>query len=487
MERVHLAFRNDSLHRSRERLPEDLPAEDGAPAEVLALAAKEVLFDALEREELYELAEDRGHGDRAYPVARCEPSMNAPLPSSRTLATVCLGALALASAAIASACSSDDTPAPASDADAAASANDASVTSDGATNDANAPSDSGVGADTSKPLGPPRLYVGSGDGKIRVYSFNTTTYALTLLDTIASPANPSFLAIDPARRFLYAVGEGTSQITSFSIEPATGKLTSLANSVSSGGNGPAHVSVDRDGRFVFAANYGGGTFAVLPRASDGRLGAPSATRSFGGGAQTHQAVTDPSNAFVLVPNKGLDAVAVFRLASDGGLADAGLFPAGDGARHIAFAPSGKQAYVIDELGSTVAAFAFDPATGALTSIQPPVSSLPAPVSGNTGAEIAVTPDGRHVIASNRGDDSLAVFDIDATTFKLTRTARVPTGGTTPRHFDIDATGQFLFAANQSSGSVVVMKIDATSGIPTPVGTPLAVPSPAFAGIFYLNP
>jgi 6-phosphogluconolactonase len=329
--------------------------------------------------------------------------------------------------------------------------------------------------------------VGSGDGKIRVFAFDPTTYALTPVDTIASPANPSFLAIDPARRFLYAVGESTSQITSFSIEPATGKLTSLANSVGSGGNGPAHVSIDRDGRFVFAANYGGGTFAVFPRAADGRLGASSATRSFGGGAQTHQAITDPSNAFVLVPNKGLDAVAVFRLFADGGLADAGLFPAGDGARHIAFAPSGLQAYVVDEIGSTVTAFTFDPASGALTSIQPPVSTLPAPVAGNTGAEIAVTPDGRHVIASNRGDDSLAVFDIDATTFKLTRTARVPTGGTIPRHFDIDATGRFLFAANQGSGTVVVMKMDATSGIPTAVGTPLAVPSPAFAGIFYLNP
>jgi 6-phosphogluconolactonase (cycloisomerase 2 family) len=135
----------------------------------------------------------------------------------------------------------------------------------------------------------------------------------------------------------------------------------------------------------------------------------------------------------------------------------------------------------------VSAFTFDPATGALTSIQPPVSSLPAPVAGNTGAEIAVTPDGRHVIASNRGDDSLAVFDIDATTFKITRTARVPTGGTIPRHFDIDATGRFLFAANQGSGTVVVMTLDATTGIPSPVGTPLAVPSPAFAGIFYLTP
>ncbi|MDB4993248.1 MAG: 6-phosphogluconolactonase [Myxococcaceae bacterium] len=412
--------------------------------------------------------------------------MNALLPSSRSLATACLGAIALASSALGGACSSEDTPSPASDADAAASS-DGSLTTDGAASDANAPSDGGTGADTSKPLGPPRLYVGSGDGKIRVFAFDRATYALTPIDTIASPANPSFLAIDPARRFLYAGGESSSQITSFSIEPQSGKLTALGNSVGSGGNGPAHVSIDRDGRFVLAANYGGGTFAVFPRASDGRLSASSATRSFGGGAQTHQAITDPSNAFVLVPNKGLDAVAVFRLFADGGLADAGLFPAGDGARHIAFAPSGKQAYVIDELGSTVSAFTFDPATGALSSIQPPVSTLPAPVGGNTGAEIAVTPDGRHVIASNRGDDSLAVFDIDATTFVLTRTARVSTGGTTPRHFDIDATGQFLFAANQGSGSVVVMKIDATSGIPTAVGTPLAVPSPAFAGIFYLSP
>jgi 6-phosphogluconolactonase len=410
--------------------------------------------------------------------------MNASLSSSRALAATCVAAAAFASSALAGACSSEQaTSTGGGDADAAS---DSAATTDGAPSDAS-PGDGATGPDASKPLGPPRLYVGSGDGKIRVFAFDTTTFALTPIDTVASPANPSFLAVDPARRFLYAVGESTSQITSFAIEPATGKLTSLANSVSSGGDGPAHVSVDRDGRFVLAANYGGGTFTVFPRGNDGRLGASSATRSFGGGAQTHQVVTDPSNTFAVVPNKGLDAVAVFRLFADGGLGDAGLFPAGDGARHIAFAPSGRQAYVIDELGSTVSAFTFDPASGALAGIQS-ISSLPdGSAIANTGAEIAVTPDGRHVLASNRGDDSLAVFDVDPTTFQLTRTARVLTGGTTPRHFDIDETGRFLFAANQGSGTVVVMKIDATSGIPSPVGTPLAVPSPAFAGVFYLRP
>jgi 6-phosphogluconolactonase len=411
--------------------------------------------------------------------------MNESLSSARTVVTACFTAAVLASSALA-ACSSDEAAGPGGDGDDAA-AGDGSVTPEsGGPADAS-PGDDGAAPDAGKPLGPPRLYVGSGDGKIRVFAFDTTTYALTPVDTIASPANPSFLAVDPARRFLYAVGESTSQITSFAIEAATGKLTALANSVGSGGNGPAHVAVDRAGRFVLAANYGGGTFAVFPRAGDGRLGAASATRSFGSSAQTHQAITDPSNAFVLVPNKGLDAVAVFRLDADGGLTDAGLFPAGDGARHIAFAPSGRQAYVIDELGSTVNAFTFDPATGALAGIQQ-ISSLPdGSTVANTGAEIAVTPDGRHVIASNRGDDSLAVFDVDPTTFHLTRTARVLTGGTTPRHFDIDETGRFLFAANQGSGTVVVMKLDATTGIPAAVGTPLAVPSPAFAGIFYLIP
>ncbi len=394
----------------------------------------------------------------------------------------CVGALAgvtLFGAGLFACSSDDDSSNGVVGGDDGGSANDG-TTSDGATG--TGASDAGEDA---RPLGPPRVYVGSDDGKIRVYAFDTATYALTPVDTTTAGTNPSFLALDPAHRSLYAVDEGSSTVLSFSVDAATGKLTSLGAGVGSGGSGPAHVSVDRSGRFVLVANYGGGTVAAFPRAKDGTLGAAIMNRSFGGAALTHEIVTDPSNAFAFVPNKGLDAVALLRVA-DGGFTDAGLVPAGDGARHVDFSPDGRHAYVIDENASTVVAFAFDPASGALTNLGT-VSSLPSGTSvANTGAEIQVLPGGAHLIVSNRGDDSLVVFDIGQDG-KLTQKARVASGGTTPRQFQVDPTGRFLFVGNQGSKTVVTMKVDPQTGVPSAVGTPLTLPgAPEFVGLVYLD-
>ena len=357
---------------------------------------------------------------------------------------------------------------------------------------ADAPSASDAGADVAvtdsgdaaAARGPARVYVGSSDGDIRVFAFDETTYALTPVDTTATGGNPSFLAFDAARAFLYAVNEATSQVAAFAIDPKTGKLASLG-AVSSLGQGPAYVGLDRASALVMAANYGDGTIAVFPRAQDGTLQNASATHSFGATAHSHEIVSDPSNAFVLVPNLGLDGVGVFR-RNGAALQYLGLTPAGGGPRHVAFDPPGTHAYVIDETASTIVAFDFDPQSGALSQIQS-LSSLYAPFGGtNTGAEIQVTPDGKHVLASNRGDDSLVVFDVGPDG-KLAAQARVPSGGQTPRQFRIDETGRFLFVGNQTSGSVVTMTMDAQTGVPAPVGTPLAVTGPEFVGLVYLPP
>ena len=367
------------------------------------------------------------------------------------------------------------------DRDAASSSDSSTANGDGA------PLTDG-GADANvKPLGPPRVYVGSGDGKIRIYSFDAARAALTDVQTVDAGSNPSFLAVDPKHEFLYAIDESQSQVRAFSIEKPSGKLTAIGTAIGSGGNGPAHVSVDRAGKVVMVANYSGGTISVFPRQNDGTLGASIATRSFGGGAQSHQIVTDPTNKWVLVPNKGRDGVSVFGLNANGTLTDVSLagFDAGDGARHVDVNATSTRAYVVDENGNTVTVMSMDANSGALAAIQT-VSTLEPTFSGsNTTAEIQLTPDGKHVIASNRGDNSLAVFDVNASDGKLTRTTRVPTGGNTPRHFSIDETGQFLFVGNQGSGTVVVMKVDAATGVPAPVGTPLSVPSPAFVSLFYL--
>ncbi|HEY1959192.1 MAG TPA: lactonase family protein [Polyangiaceae bacterium] len=334
--------------------------------------------------------------------------------------------------------------------------------------------------------GPARVYVGASDGMIHVFAFDETSYALTPVDATPTGGNPSFLAFDAARAHLYAVDEVNSLVLAFAIDPKTGKLTSQG-SVGSRGQGPAHVGLDRASELVMTANYGNGTIAVFPRAQDGTLGDASATHSFGATAETHEIVADPSNAFVLVPNKGLDGVAVFR--RDGGaLSYLGLTPAGGGARHIAFDPPGTHAYVVDENASMIVAFDFDPGSGALSQIQSLSSLYGGTVDGaaNTGAEIQVTSDGKHVLASNRGDDSIVVFDIGPGA-KLTPKARVSSGGQTPRQFQIEETGRFLFVGNQTSGAVVTMTMDAQSGVPSPVGTPVAITGPEFVGLVYLPP
>ncbi|WP_394842918.1 lactonase family protein [Pendulispora brunnea] len=355
---------------------------------------------------------------------------------------------------------------------------DASV--DGLSNDA-----ATTDQDARAPLGPPRVYVGSNDGKIRTYSFNEGTYALTLIDTVDAGRNPSFLAFDSERRYAYSVADQQGQIRAFSIDRSTGKLTPF-QTIDSRGAGPTYIGLDRAGKLAMVANYGGGTIAVFPRLEQGKLGESSATRSFGDTAQTHQIAVDPTNNFVYVPNKGLDRVAILR-RNGNDLADAGSAPSGDGPRHIDFAPSGHYAYVIDENGSTVSAFTLDSANGALAQLER-VSSLEPGYDGgtNTGAEIQVLPDGKHLIVSNRGDNSLMVFDIDASSGKLTRRGRVSTQGRRPRHFQVEPTGRFLFVGNEGSDSVVVMAIDPSTGVPRPVGTPLSVPSPSYVGLIYLQ-
>jgi 6-phosphogluconolactonase len=360
-----------------------------------------------------------------------------------------------------------------------------------ATNDATADvaaestaSDGGADAsDATATLGLPRVYVGASDGSIHVYAFDDKTFALTPVDATATGGNPSFLAFDSSRAFLYAADETSSNVLAFSIDKTTGKLTSIGK-VSSLGQGPAHVALDRKDGFVMVANYGGGTIAVYPRGTSGALADASATYSFGATAHSHEILTDPSNAFVVVPNLGLNGVGVFRRDA-GALSYLGLTPAGTGARHIAFDPGGTHAWVIDETASTITAFGFDAQSGALSQIQQLSSLYGTNPTSNTGAEIAVTGDGKHVLASNRGDDSIVVFDV-AQDGKLTAKARVPTGGKTPRHFSIDDSGRFLFAGNQTSGTIVTMKMDAQSGVPSPVGSPVSVTGPEFVALVYLQ-
>ena len=320
---------------------------------------------------------------------------------------------------------------------------------------------------------------------------------LTPKGVVAEVANPSFLAIHPNRRYLYAVGEisdfagkKSGAVNAFSIDAGTGALT-LLNQQPSRGAGPCHVVVDGAGKNVLVANYGGGSVAALPVAGDGRLGEATAFVQHEGksvnpqrqeGPHAHSINVDRANRFVFAADLGLDKVLIYRLdAAKGTLAPndppAGVVPPGSGPRHFAFHPNGRYAYVINEISSTVTAFGFDSNSGALKPVQT-LSTLPADYRGGGGtAEIQVHPSGKFLYGSNRGHDSIAIFGIDAGTGMLTPAGHQLTGGKTPRNFGIDPTGNFVLAANQNSDTIVVFRIDTKTGALAPTGHQVEVPSP----------
>jgi 6-phosphogluconolactonase len=309
-------------------------------------------------------------------------------------------------------------------------------------------------------------------------------------------ANPSFLAIHPNRRFLYAVGETsdfggkkTGAVNAFAIDPKTGAL-SLLNQQSSGGAGPCHLIVDREGKNVLAANYGGGSACVLPIQADGKLGAATAVVQHKGssvnpkrqeGPHAHSINLDPANRFAFVADLGLDKVMVYRFDPAKGTLtpheppSAAVAP-GAGPRHFAFHPGGKYAYVINELANTVTAFRYDPERGTLTEIQT-ISTLPKDFQGTSyTAEVQVHPSGKFLYGSNRGHDSIAVFTI-GDDGKLTPAGHQSEGIKTPRNFGIDPTGTYLLAASQAADRVIVFRIDPKSGELRPTGSAVEVPVP----------
>jgi 6-phosphogluconolactonase len=332
---------------------------------------------------------------------------------------------------------------------------------------------------------------------IYAYNFAPATGKTTPIGLVAESVNPSFLAIHPNQKFVYVANEvdtyesqPTGYISAFAIEPG-GQLKAL-NRVSSKGTGPCHVAFDKTGKWLFVANYNGGSVAAYPVHADGTLGEASAAVQHSGtvalarrqgGPHAHSANISPDNRFVFFTDLGLDQVVSYKLDTAKGTLTpnnppfAKLAP-GSGPRHMAFRPDGKFAYVINEITCTVTVFRYDAAGGTLEELQTISTLPPEGFAGNKStAEIAVHPNGKFVYGSNRGPDSIAIFAIDANKGTLTAGDRVPTQGKTPRNFAIDPTGVFLFAANQDSDNIVVFRIDQKTGGLTATGDVLDVGAP----------
>lgn len=332
---------------------------------------------------------------------------------------------------------------------------------------------------------------GASEG-IYLLRLHTVEGRLDSIGLVARIENPSFLAPHPTRPLLYAVGEtgdgGT--VSAFAIDRDSGRLE-LLNRESSVGAGPCHVVVDRAGRHAIVANYGGGSVAVLPIDAQGRLGPACAFIQHEGssvhpqrqqGPHAHSVTLDAAGRFVFAADLGLDKIMVYRYDDARGTIEsndppfAAIAP-GAGPRHFAFHPTGRFAYVVNELDNTVTAFAYDAATGRLDTLHS-VTTLPDDFKdANTTAEIRVHPSGRLVYCSNRGHDSIAAFAVDLETGRLAPLGRTATQGRTPRNFNIDPSGRFLIAANQATDTVVIFRIDPDTGGLSLAGTPVSVPTP----------
>ncbi len=344
--------------------------------------------------------------------------------------------------------------------------------------------------------------IGTSEG-IYQLRLNKDTGVLEYQDLAAQIKNPSFLTLHPDRPLLYAVGEGIGPsekseglASAFSISSENGRLT-LLNQQPTIGEGPCHVAMDRQGRHIVTANYGDGSITVLPITGDGALEPATDLKRHSGSSvhpsrqtapHAHSVTFDATGHLIYAMDLGLDKIMVYQYNSQHGKLQPhnppflALAP-GAGPRHFAFHPSGRFAYAVNELNSTVASFTCAENTGELALLQT-VGTLPEGFVGeNYPAEVRIHPSGRFVYASNRGHDSIALFVIDEQHGRLTGQGHFSTLGKVPRNFAISPDGKYLVVANQETENVVVFKINTIDGTLIPTGNSVNVPSPVCV-LFY---
>lgn len=354
-----------------------------------------------------------------------------------------------------------------------------------------------INAQSSKEI----VYVGTysvrGSKGVYVFEFDRKAGTMKPVQTIFNGKGPSFLAIHPSGKYLYSVNEaveaGPSKVgavSAYAIEGTTGELTFL-NGQSSLGNGPCYVSIDQTGKTAFAANYGGGSLAVLPIKADGALGVASdSVQNAGSGpnvkrqesSHVHSATVAPDNRYVYVADLGTDKLHILEIDANKSTVKPARTPfvtvkPGSGPRHMAFHPNGKYAYLVEELTSSVAVFGRNAKTGALTLLTDGVKTLPADFTAeNTSADIHIDPSGKFLYQSNRGRNALAIFAIGANG-QLTLLGDEPTRGKTPRNFMIDPKGDFIFITHQDSDNITIFKRNKQTGKLTYTGQSVSVPAP----------
>jgi 6-phosphogluconolactonase len=320
-----------------------------------------------------------------------------------------------------------------------------------------------------------------GEG-ISVFLLDESSGALELVDITRGLVNPSYLVLSVSGDFLYAVHGDRSEVSAFTVDKGTGRI-SMLNTASTLGRNPVHLAIDPSGRFLVVSNHLGGSVAVMPIHDDGSVGEPTQLLVLEGEpgphrieqtqAKPHFNPFDPSGRFVMVPDKGLNRIFVFRF--DNGRLVPATVPQlttreTAGPRHLTFHPSESFAYVVNELDSSVTAYRLDANSGGLEPFQV-LSALPASFTGDSrSAGIQMDSHGRFLYASNRGFDSIAVFAINAQSGAMAFLGAFPTRGKTPRFITLSPDGRFMFALNEDSDSIVTLPIDPLTGL---LGSPVA--------------
>lgn len=350
----------------------------------------------------------------------------------------------------------------------------------------------------SEPIrfGTGQLLEGKGKGIYR-FRFDPETASLNLVGITEGVRNASYLCFDARREYLYCVnemkewnGQFGGGLSAYRVHQETGLLTFL-NAKPSRGTDPCHIIIDKTGKYVFVANFASGSFIGYRIEADGSLGEECAFVQHDGtsvdpvrqtGPHAHAVEFDGQGRFVYVPDLGMDKVMIYELdAANGSVKPATQafvkVKPGAGPRQLVMHPKGRFAYLINELNSTMTAYAYDKATGALDELQ----TLPTLPDGFTGksscAEVQITPDGRFLYGSNRGHNSLVIYAVDPQTGRLTLVGHESTRGEIPRNFEVNSDGKFLIAANQDTDNLVPFRIDPATGKLSPGGAPIAAGTP----------
>jgi len=332
----------------------------------------------------------------------------------------------------------------------------------------------------------PFVYVSGYQHTISCLELDAATGVLTPASISEGGRNPSYLAWNARRTCMYAINEaGAGRVTAFRIRSTDGALTCI-NDASAAGQGPCHVAVHPNGRWIYSANYGSGHLGVLPVRDDGGVG--EAQQILLPGKNAHQVMFDPTGQWLYVPCLGSDQVAIYRCDAASGTLTATATVAcavGAGPRHLTFHPNKPFAYCINELDSTVTSLACDVATGGLSDPQT-VSTLPvgAALAGNSTAHVLVSPSGRFLYGSNRGHNSIVIFRIDPDSGRLTLVGHETGDGDIdwPRDFTLDASGGIMLVASQKADRITVFRIDQQTGRLSKLSNASVPSGPSFVGI-----